>query len=155
MSWTGHWHGFGPWVGSGREYAQEGQRRPGAVAGLATETFLRDKRPPMMTGWWLMRRGQVAATWEDDPRPAVAWLEQQYAAHPPMTREDGRQAYASLEWKRAYALDQLPRGRDITWGYWTSAGSLASFSVVSCPNRFHPDLPCPVAAQRPAVAAAS
>ncbi|GAB2327890.1 hypothetical protein [Streptomyces variabilis] len=144
-TWTGHWHGFGPWVGGGQEYAREGQRRPGAVAG---EAFLLDRRPPMMTGWWLMRRAQVAATWEGDPAPAVAWLEETYAAHPPGERADGGQAYASLEWRRAYALDRLPRGRDITWCYWLPSRSLASFSVVACPNHFHPELPCPLEASR-------
>lgn len=148
-TWTGHWHGFGPWVGSGQEYAREGARRPGGVEGLASEAFLHDRRPPMMTGWWLMRRAQVAAMWEGDPRLAVAWLEEQYAAHPPVRREGGLLAYVPLEAKRAFALDQLPRGGDVTWGYWTPSQAVASFSVVSCPNRFHPDLPCPLQARGP------
>ncbi|MGI5517258.1 hypothetical protein [Streptomyces sp. CA-106131] len=28
QTWTGHWHGFGPWLGSPSRYAQKGNRRP-------------------------------------------------------------------------------------------------------------------------------
>ena len=29
MSWQGHWHGYGPWVGSRDAYGKESLRRPG------------------------------------------------------------------------------------------------------------------------------
>ncbi|MGX1301306.1 hypothetical protein RKD35_002794 [Streptomyces albogriseolus] len=42
------------------------------------------------------------------------------------------------------ALDALPRGVDVTWGYWTQSRMLASYSVVACPNLFQQGIPCPV-----------
>lgn len=143
-TWSGHWHAFGPWIGSGQEYAREGLRRPGAGPNDAqTIAFLADRRPPMMTGHWLMRKHQVAGTWTD-VRDAVTWLEKHYADNPPARRDDGGQAYCSVDWRVECALDALPRGKDVTWGYWTQGTSLCSFSVVSCVNRHHPGLPCPL-----------
>lgn len=144
MSWRGHWHGFGPWVGSGAEYGREGQRRPGPTPNdLVTKTFLESKVPPIMTGHWLLRRTQASQerTWtvaED----AVAWLEKQYADHPPMIRSDGKQSYTTVEVKVGYAQEALPRGIDLTWAYWTTH-SLVSFSVVGCRNIHHPKIACP------------
>ncbi|MGX1301307.1 hypothetical protein RKD35_002795 [Streptomyces albogriseolus] len=87
QNWAGHWHGFGPWIGSGDTYRQEGRRRPGEHPGdPQTRTFLEEKLPPMMTGHWLMRRRQVAATWTD-VEEAVAWLKAQYATYSPLVRE--------------------------------------------------------------------
>lgn len=144
QNWAGHWHGFGPWIGSGDTYRQEGRRRPGEHPGdPQTRTFLEEKLPPMMTGHWLMRRRQVAATWTD-VEEAVAWLKAQYATYSPLVREDGKAAYCSLEWKVECALDALPRGVDVTWGYWTQSRMLASYSVVACPNLFQQGIPCPV-----------
>ncbi|WP_246103503.1 hypothetical protein [Streptomyces piniterrae] len=99
----------------------------------------------MMVGHWLMRRNQAAAecTWTS-PVNAVSWLKGVYEENPPLEREDGRLAYCGFDVKTAYALDALPRGTDVTWAYWTASGSLASYSVVACPNRSHPHIPCPL-----------
>ncbi|GAA3626158.1 hypothetical protein ACG5V6_18070 [Streptomyces chitinivorans] len=146
MVWTGHWHGFGPWVGSGTEYAGEGPRRPGSTPGdPRTQAFLASAVPPTMTGHWLLRRAQAARgrTWTE-VEAAVAWLEKNHADNPPKARDDGGRSYVGVETKAGYARDALPRGVDVTWGYWTASGSMASFSVVCCPNRHHPHTPCPL-----------
>ncbi|MFF4903085.1 hypothetical protein [Streptomyces sp. NPDC001068] len=142
QNWTGHWHVFGPWIGSGDTHKQEGRRRPGQNSqDPQTRIFLEEKLPPVMTGHWLMRDRQVAATCTTS-EGAVAWLAERYAETPPVVREDGKAAYNTLESKVEYALDALPRGVDIVWGYWTHSRLLASYAVVCCPNLFH-TLPCP------------
>ncbi|WP_328434609.1 hypothetical protein [Streptomyces sp. NBC_00425] len=142
-NWTGHWHGFGPWIGSGQSHKEESRRRPGQGArDPQTELFVRDKRPPMMTGHWLMKTDQVAGTWTS-VEDAVAWLQERYEAAPPMVRDDGKAAYVELPDKIRYALDVLPRGVDVTWCYWTQTRMLASYSVVCCRNLAQHHLACP------------
>ncbi|HWN00928.1 MAG TPA: hypothetical protein VNO54_28085 [Streptosporangiaceae bacterium] len=99
----------------------------------------------MMTGHWLMRRAQTRAecTWTDASE-AVDWLKQRYVENPPIVRPDGGRAYVDVDARIVYALDVLPRGVDVTWGYWTNPSTLASHSVVACANRFHPHIPCPL-----------
>lgn len=143
QTWSGHWHGFGPWTGSGESYREEGRRRPGVGSDPQTNAFLEEKLPPMMTGHWLMRRSQVAETWTR-AEDAVAWLQARYAEIPPVEREDGKAAYCSVEWRVAYALDVLPRGKDAVWSYWTRSRMLTSYAVVCCPHLFHPTVPCPL-----------
>ncbi|MGW1225402.1 hypothetical protein [Streptomyces sp. NPDC001478] len=111
----------------------------------AAAEFQTGNVPPTMTGHWLMKKGQVSAdrTWTD-LGIALAWLTKKYEESPPYVRADGLVAYASLENKLEYATDVLPRGVDVTWVHYTAAKILISFSVVCCPNRFHPDLPCPL-----------
>jgi hypothetical protein len=144
QTWAGHWHGFGPWTGSGDTYKQEGRRRPGENwQDPQTRSFVTETLPPMKTGHWLMRGAQVTETWTS-VEEAVAWLQARYAANPPLVREDGKAAYCSLEWKVEYALDVLPRGVDVTWCYWMQSRMLTSYSVVCCPNLHEYDLPCPL-----------
>lgn len=144
MSWDGHWHGYG-WAGNAADYFKESTRRPGSANDAHTQTFLASRVPPMMTGHWLMRRAQTLTecTWTN-VREAVDWLRQRYDAQPPILRADGGRAYADVDVRIGYALDVLPRGVDVTWGYWTSPSTLASHSVVACVNRFHSQIPCPL-----------
>lgn len=164
QNWEGHWHGYGPWIGSPDLYHQEGNRRPPhpdppppasdgdkqAVRLLqryreGAAEFYGSGLPPIMTGHWLIKRGQTAAnrTWTD-VTDAVEWLKQQYTDNPPFERTDGLQAYISLDDRIAYAYDLLPRGVDTTWCHYTQSKSLLSMSVVCCPNLFHPDVACPL-----------
>lgn len=150
MGWqagkSGHWHGYGPWVGSGPEYAREGLRRPGTeFHSQQTRVFLDSKLPPLMTGHSLMRVNQTARerTWTD-VKDVVAWLSACYAENPPFRLENGGSSYGPLERKVSYVIDALPRGVDVVWAYWTKGGSLASYSVVCCPNHFLPEIPCPL-----------
>ncbi|MEV0445698.1 hypothetical protein AB0I84_17720 [Streptomyces spectabilis] len=101
-----------------------------------------------MTGHWLMKEGQASAdqTWSTVD-VALAWLEKQYGANPPYERADGLQAYSSLDNKLEYAADVLPRGVDVCWVYYLMSKNLISYSVVCCPNRFHPEISCPLPPQ--------
>ncbi|GAB2901343.1 hypothetical protein [Streptomyces mayteni] len=144
--WLGHWHGYGPWLGSGREYGDERLRRPGPSADdEQTRQFLDATVPPMMTGHWLLRRRQTAAhrTWPT-ASGAVEWLSGRYGVNPPAVREDGHPTCFGLAVKAAHAIDALTRGNDVAWVYWTTTGSLTASSVVSCPNRHHPRIACPL-----------
>lgn len=164
QNWAGHWHGYGPWIGSPAVYHQEGNRRPPhpdppppAVDGdkqavrllqryrEAGAEFYSSGLPPIMTGHWLVKRGQTAAerTWTD-VTDAVGWLKQHYTDNPPFERPDGLQAYLPLDALIAYTYDALPRGVDSTWSHYTQGKSLLSMSVVCCPNLFLPDVDCPL-----------
>lgn len=144
MSWDGHWHGYG-WVGGAESYFKESTRRPGTAGDLHTQEFIASRVPPMMTGHWLMRRAQTTAehTWTDVAQ-AIDWLWRRYDQTPPLARTDGGTAYVDVDARIDYAFDALPRGVDVTWGYWTGRSMLASHSVVACVNRFHPQIPCPL-----------
>lgn len=62
MTWSGHWHGYGPWTGSRDAYGQEALRRPGVeLNSEQTRAFVAATLPPLMTGRWLMRQNQTAA----------------------------------------------------------------------------------------------
>lgn len=165
MSWSGHWHGYGPWIGPLSTYAKEGGRRPPHPSGPPSVLDPDDKRqqavldryreaaaefatgtlPPTMTGYWLMKKDQVSAdrTWTDLGM-ALAWLEKTYQANPPFERADGKTAYISLDDKLAYATDALPRGVDVSWVYYLPSKNLAAFTVVCCPNHHRPDFRCPL-----------
>ncbi|MGW3910546.1 hypothetical protein ACWEBX_03325 [Streptomyces sp. NPDC005070] len=137
-----HWHGFGPWIGTGKEYGKEALRRPGRGPGDGqTAAFLASRVPSMQTGHALMRTGLVAGTWTD-VRDAVDWLAGLYGTAQPIERTDGGIAYLDADTKASYALDALPRGLDVVWAYWTQSRLLASYSVVCCPHR-DIDVPCP------------
>lgn len=151
MSWSGHWHGYGPWIGGTDAYWRESLRRPGASPDdEQTKIFLAQTLPPMQVGHWLMRRSQTAVdrTWTEAAE-AVAWLEKTYAANPPFQHEDGRQAYVDLDTKIRHAEDTLPRGVDVSWVHYAKSANLVSFSIVCCPNHFHPHIPCPLPPRRP------
>ncbi|QOC92789.1 hypothetical protein [Micromonospora craniellae] len=142
MRWEGHWHGFGPWVGSRADFAKEGPRRPGADLGDAeTQIFLANTMTPVLTGHWLLRRNQAAAerTWTD-VADATAWMRQVREANPaagfggPLLTVQER-----IERQRT----SLVLGSDVAWGYYTPAFSYVSFAAVCCPNRFLPGIVCP------------
>ncbi|WP_329385785.1 hypothetical protein [Streptomyces sp. NBC_01716] len=146
MSWSGHWHGYGPWTGSRNAYGQEGLRRPGTHPNdEQTRAFLSSTMPPMQTGHWLTRRTQTSAdrAWTDLP-DALDWLKTAYGANLPFEREDGKRAYLDLPTKVGYAEDSLRRGSDAVWVHYTKSSNLVSFSVVCCPQRFLPEIPCPL-----------
>ncbi|MEU0687305.1 hypothetical protein [Streptomyces uncialis] len=165
MSWTGHFHGYGPWIGPPDAYHREGDRRPPHPDPPAppasdddktamrvvrryrevTAEFLVSDLPPMMSGHWLMKRTRASAerTWTD-PVAALDWLTKHFLDHPPMEREDGRPVYAGLDAKRGYALAVLPVGVDVSWVYYNRSGNLVSLNMVCCPNLHHPELICPL-----------
>ncbi|GGZ25901.1 hypothetical protein GCM10010387_19360 [Streptomyces inusitatus] len=157
MSWYGHWHGYG-WTGTPVSYAREGNRRPPypvppppeakeedkARYRDAANEFLTSNLPPLMTGHWLLKRNQSAEefTWTN-PESALAWLIKRHQESSPFEHADGKAAYCALEQKLEHAADALPRGVDVSWVHYTRSQTMVSLSVVCCPNRFHPDIPCP------------
>ena len=146
MNWSGHWHGYGPWIGSRSEYNQEHLRRPGlSPDDEQTRMFIAATIPPLMTGHALLRRNQTARerTWTA-VQEAVDWLTKTYADRPPYEGADGQRAYAPLEVKIGDAEEHLPRGKDTSWTYYTRNGAFMSYEVICCPNHFHPDIPCPL-----------
>ena len=141
MNWSGHWHGYGPWIGSRTEYGQEHLRRPGlAPDDEQTRMFMASTIPPIRTGQALLRRNQAARdrTWTD-VREAVDWLTKVYADRPPY--EGG---YVPLEVMTRGAEEHLPLGKDTIWTYYARNGAFVSSEVICCPNGFHPDIPCPL-----------
>ncbi|MFF8992370.1 hypothetical protein ACF09H_21020 [Streptomyces sp. NPDC014983] len=156
QGWQGHWHGF-VWIGAPQRYAREGDRRPAHAVQPAPGAdhadryreaageFVGGGLPPLMSGHWLMKRGQLARerTWTD-VGDAVAWLKRHYTGNPPYERPDGARTYVELDAKVGYAVDVLPRGVDVSWVHYTPSRTLLSASVVCCPNLFHPAPACPL-----------
>ncbi|KUO12464.1 hypothetical protein [Streptomyces sp. DSM 15324] len=165
MSWSGHFHGFGPWIGSPESYHREGDRRPPhpnpppapasdddkkAKEALAryrevAAEFPVSSLPPMMSGHWLMKRNQASPerTWTD-AATAVDWLTKHFLDNPPTGQGEEGRPDAGLDGRRAYALDVLPGGVDVSWAYYNRSGNIVSLNVVCCPNVHHPALTCPL-----------
>lgn len=164
MSWSGHFHGYGPWIGTPEVYHREGDRRPPhpdpppppAPDDKKAETVLQRYRevaaefptsdlPPLMSGHWLLKRKHASSdrTWTD-PVIALEWMTKHYLASPPLEREDGKRGYVDLDVKREYASDVLPLGTDVSWVYYVRSGNIVAIDVVCCPNRHHPELACPL-----------
>src|ERR1700722_3178766 len=146
MTWKGHWHGYGPWIGD-RTELKDPQRRPGPDPGdQQTRDFLVSTQQPERTGHWLLRRSQAAAdrTWtrvED----AMKWLTGIYADRPPFERSDGLTAYLSLDARSKLTQESLALGSDTVWAYYARNGSYISYEVVCCPSSyFHPEISCPL-----------
>ncbi|GGL88506.1 hypothetical protein [Micromonospora yangpuensis] len=140
MTWNGHWHGFGPWVGPSSEYAREDRRRPGRDPNDdQTRMFLTNTMTPVQTGHALLRRSQASAdrTWTD-VEDALLWIGSVWNANPP-----GGDVLP-LNQHLAYDRGHLSRGSDCALGYYNSAFHFVSYSVICCPNHFFPHLPCPL-----------
>lgn len=139
-TWTGHWHGYGPWTGPREALADESLRRPGpdlSRADKQTAEFIRGDRPPMQTGHALLRKPAAGRTWTvlDD---ALDWLRKTYVAHPP---GDGQAV--DLAGRLAYARQFLAGGSDDVLAYYTAGMSFVHYEIICCQNRFHPSIACP------------
>lgn len=140
MDWSGHWHGYGPWIGTRDEYSKEYLRIPGASPDdEQTRTFLANRIPPVMTGHALLRVAQTSPdrTWIN-ASSAIDWLKKTYADHPPLGD------YLPLEARVRYDEEFLPLGMDVIWAYYKRSTELISYSVICCPHRGFPDIPCPL-----------
>lgn len=138
-TFTGHYHGYGPWTGSREEFAKEALRRPGKhPQDEATQNFLRGSMTPVQLGHSLLRKDQTTRgrTWTD-VADALDWLSKTYVGHPPTGDE------LALETKLPHAEEALTLGSDVNWAYYTR-GQFVSFCVIACPNRFFPNIPCPL-----------
>lgn len=139
-NWTGHYHGFGPWTGTRDEFHKEHLRRPGRdPIDQQTRDFLAGDMTPVQLGQELLRRTKVAPerTWTD-VEEALDWFGKTWVANPP--GGDVLSLNKTIEYSRGHLL----RGSDICAGYYTPGFSFVSFSIICCPNRFFPDIPCPL-----------
>ncbi|MCZ7478860.1 hypothetical protein [Micromonospora sp. WMMC273] len=137
--WTGHWHGYGPWIGPAAEFAKEGPRRPSKDPDQH-RLFLANTMTPTQTGAWLLRPRQASRdrTWTDVD-DALAWYEQVWRSNPP--------GGDVLPIETALPLDRghLLRGSDISAGYYNPSFLFVAFSIVCCPQPvFFPGVPCPM-----------
>ncbi|WP_328954586.1 hypothetical protein [Kitasatospora purpeofusca] len=155
MGFIGHWHGYGPWIGSNAQYNTEYLRRPtpldpGWIKTLrapdpqAFSPFERRSVPPMQTGHHLLRKPPDLAsrTWQD-PSPAVDWLIRIYQQYPPIQRRDGGAVDCGPAAKASQARTDLGHGTDVVWCYYVPGDRMINFAVVACPSRHLPDIPCP------------
>ncbi|EFL13873.1 hypothetical protein [Streptomyces sp. C] len=156
----GHFHGYGPWIGSSKRYAQEHNRRPVheivpdreldpklyARYTDAKNEFQNGDLPPMTTAHWLLKTRSFHRSdqmWTD-PEEAVIWLKGIYAENPP-GEVGGKPGYLDLESKITHARECLGLGQDVSWVYYfAGAERMVSYSVVCCPNHSHPELACPL-----------
>ncbi|WP_033347340.1 hypothetical protein [Kitasatospora aureofaciens] len=159
MDFSGHWHGYGPWIGTSSLYHTEYLRRPAPFdtrdlkptrgGSLDPEHYIPFEQrtiPPMFTGHYLLRRpaGLADRTWKD-PDSAVDWLTEIYRKHPPAQRANGSAVDCGLEAKAQHARTALAHGTDAVWCYYVTGDRLTSYAVVACPSLpFHPAIPCPL-----------
>lgn len=127
-----HFHCFGPWTGTVEQYRDENRRTPDS-AFFSGETL-----PPVLTGHALLRPKLVAAT-AATPVEAVKWLEDIYAGRPPSHST----TYLPLEDRVKWTTKELEGGSDASWVYYLPSTYLISYQAICCPNRQHPDIPCP------------
>lgn len=138
--WDGHWHGFEPWVGPRDEF-KDHLRRPGKdPRDEQTVAFLSNSMTPLMLGHSLLRKSQVARdrTWTD-VEAALDWYRKTWLRHP--AGGDMLPLDKTIEYGRGHLL----RGSDVCAGYYTPGFSFVSFAIICCPNRFFPNIPCPLA----------
>jgi hypothetical protein len=147
MTWKGHWHGYGPWIGQRSELNQEHLRRPGTDPNSEqTRGFIASALPPLMTGHALLKRSHTAPdrTWTS-VEDAITWLTGIYTDRPPLDTNDGQAAYGPLDRRIQVAREDLAGGSDTVWAYYGRNGAFVSYDVVCCPSSyFHPDIPCPL-----------
>ncbi|SIM53209.1 hypothetical protein SAMN04489832_0448 [Micromonospora cremea] len=172
INWSGHWHGFGPWVGARDEFNKEYLRRPGANltdahirehlsremapgafrqwlltqggANDYTRTFLANDMTPVQLGHSLLKLTKVSAdrTWTDID-DALSWLAKTWIDNPP--GGDVLPLEKTIEYKR----EALLLGSDVCTGYYTPGFSYVDFTIICCPNRFFPNIPCPLPPPKP------
>ncbi|MFF4298081.1 hypothetical protein ACFY0N_31050 [Streptomyces vinaceus] len=98
----------------------------------------------MITAHWFLKAAEhhlPSRVWLD-PEEAVIWLKGVYAENLPI--EGPELTYVDLDSKIAHALEVLPLGQDVSWVYYLPGKRIVSYSVVCCPNRVHPEIPCPL-----------
>ncbi|WP_043471053.1 hypothetical protein [Kitasatospora sp. MBT66] len=157
MNFTGHWHGYGPWIGTNTQYHTEHLRRPAPIDTewlksqkktpdpLAFTPFERRTIPPTQTGHYLLRRPADLAdrTWKEVD-PAVNWLVTTYQSTPPEQRRDKRAVDAGLDIKTQQARTDITNGVDVVWCYYIPGERMINFAIIACPNRHLPEIACPL-----------
>lgn len=142
-----HWHGYGPWTGSGQELRQaEGslQRNPGSKP-EDMHTFLSSTMPPMQVGHFLLRTRATARerTWTDVDA-ALAWLAEHYRKYPPVHLPGEGYTDVGLDARMAHSRDGLAHGADAYWEYYIAGFSKVAYGVICCPHAHKTEIPCPL-----------
>ncbi|MCG6499174.1 hypothetical protein [Kitasatospora sp. A2-31] len=156
MDFSGHWHGYGPWIGTNAQYHTEYLRRPNPIDPEwlksqkapdpnAFTPFERRAIPPLRTGHYLLRRPAELAdnTWKE-AEPALRWLVTTYQANPPARRPDGGAVDAGLDARAHHARTDITNGVDVVWSYYVPGDRMISYAVIACPNRHLPEITCPL-----------
>ncbi|MFD9368549.1 hypothetical protein ACFWA6_12685 [Streptomyces sp. NPDC060020] len=120
-----HWHAFA-WVG---------QERPADTIRVDPS----QPTPPLEIAHWLKKPGRhVAATFENTPagvKEASDWMRAGGEEHVHLSEES-----FSLDERMTYVEDDLSRGADVVWGYYSQNGRYVSRVLVACPRVGQP---CP------------
>lgn len=149
MRTTLHWHGYGPWTGSGQELRDgegKGLRNPGRDPGdPATPTFLASTMPPMQLGHYLLRKTATSRprTWTDIDQ-AMQWMADLYDKHPPVYLPDEGYSDCGLEARLLHSRTGLIHGSDAYWSYYLRNFNKVAYGVICCPHSHLRDIPCPL-----------
>ncbi|MFG2183046.1 hypothetical protein ACGFLS_30605 [Streptomyces abikoensis] len=113
-----HWHGYS-WIGNGRPADTE--RKP------------ENAQPPLEIAHWLMKsKSRVAVTFpnnEEGQEKALEWMRKCAAEHVYLSEES-----FPLEERLAYTADDLSRGADVVWGYYSKGQAYVSRALIACPR---------------------
>ncbi|MEU1478432.1 hypothetical protein ACFYZ8_32235 [Streptomyces sp. NPDC001668] len=153
-----HHHGY-LWIGPKERFDQEALRRPAypepPPAGSRPELIQRYREiaaefptsdlPPLETAHWLVKpRPLVRGTWQE-AKEAASWLADQLAQH--------THRFASAYDRDTYRLTaladsaavRLDTGADLSYGFYLERPHYLHVAIVTCsPNRFAPELTCPL-----------
>lgn len=128
MELTDHWHAFA-WVG---------HERPGDSA----RTDPSQPVPPLEIAHWLRKPARhVAETFRNEPgqvEAAYRWMRKGGVEHPYLSEDS-----FPLDRRMTYVEDDLSRGSDAVWGYWSKTSRYVSRALVACPREGQP---CPYGA---------
>ncbi|MFD7548418.1 hypothetical protein [Streptomyces sp. NPDC059816] len=159
-----HIHGY-LWVGPKAHFDDEGLRRPPHPEPPPPPAGTEDKDgqrlieryrqvvaefpltgiPPIQTAHWLIKQPNlIRGTWQD-PKEAEQWLGCQLAVYAPRFASEQDRDGVRLAACRAFAVETLGRGGDVSFGYFLTRPTFLSLALVVCsPNRAAPELSCPI-----------
>lgn len=98
---------------------------------------------PFRLADWLRRPRRLIRSTFADPVEAAKWIRAQAEEVLPFLLHPEEAESLPLARREAGAADTLRWGGDVAWGFPLRDGRFASFSLISCPNRMAPELPCP------------
>lgn len=114
-----HWHAFA-WVG---------HERPADNV----RTDPKQPTPPLEIAQWLLKpANRVAATFDNTPagvKEASEWMRAGGEEHVYVSEEK-----FSLDERMVYVDDDLSRGADVVWGYYSQNSRYVSRALVACPR---------------------
>lgn len=114
---TAHWHA----------YAWTGHERPPDSERVRPE----NPHPPLEIAHWLRKpaRHVVATYGVDQAEAALEWLRTELAAHPRPQRD------LPADVQMAYTEEEVRRGDDVVWGYYSKGRRYVARVLIACPRR--------------------